>query len=318
SDLGLELNFASVFRTFERRKNIITTTFSLSEFPDIDIKDTVVFNFGRANIYASLKGGYESSPLFFRDNNGNEFATIKNADMYLHGSIDMGVGDYSMLSFQSRFKNLEMTYYRGDPTLSDTEMKPRYFRNSAIFRFDNLDSFISPTSGLLAQLEGVLAKNNKNINFYAGVGQINLYFPITKSLTLSILTTGGYLPENKNVPIEEIYKIGGLQTDLQHRNFAFYGLQLMDKYSLESYVGAVEMKYNIWNFLWLKGRYNYAYTKDLIDFSSGSPDFVAYKKFAGYGGGLEAQTFFGPIEIIVTNNSQGSGAIFQLFAGYSF
>lgn len=322
SNYGASLQLAGTVPGFGKTKRKSNLKLELSKYPKIAFQTTNYRNYFKNTFTDSFEISYGRSPLFFYEGKDlrSTYATDNfQANYYIGTSICQNM----FIGYNLGYKHTDVVYVEGadldsvDRKDLSSKNTDQLLTNTGFLYFDTLDSKVAPHNGVIALAtlyNGVsLEDKDRSYNGYS----INLgAYHTFKKFTLGGALFSGYIDEDKNTSITEIYTLGGLRNG--GRNYPFYGLPLMGIYTDKFLMGQGEARYEIAAGFNLVFKYNIATLDSENIFATNKTYKYGEDTINGYGGGISWDTFLGPIELIVSNNVLGDGALFQAHIGYNF
>lgn len=202
----------------------------------------------------------------------------------------------------------------------DTDYK--YFEYSKNFnnaflrlRFDNVRN---RKSGVKAEAEYKFSTSStkKNSNIYGPSYQIDGYLPISSKLTGLYHLSGGIM-EGNTIPVDQYFKIGGLQNNIELNEFSFYGYRPHQKFVDKFMIGGLGIQYEVLNNVYWTGNWNLmAYHSPIDDFEEFSKKWRKY--IHGFASSLLYESPLGPIELSISRNNQEKEFLTTFSIGYYF
>ncbi|MGL5124066.1 MAG: patatin-like phospholipase family protein [Fusobacteriaceae bacterium] len=317
SDIGPSIKTGIALKTLNFFTSAYYLDFSLSEYPDIFIKNNYSYNLNGIKLISTIEIGYESKPLLFWKK-GNNISTFNSQNISTNISFATAITNQSIFGLYFKYNNIKNRYKRGDETFpfSALNQEKSYIKSSAFIMLDTLNSDSYPTKGLSLFGETYHSNNDLlssgNFNGYTLSG--SYFYPLNNKLSLGVtgITTA---ISGDNIPLNERPTLGGLRTVISNSSISFYGLSQMQRYLEEAYVTSFQIKYNLVGSLNFIAKYNYAW----IDYNQKLSEFQSNKKLiSGYGGGIGWDTFLGPMDFILSNDSENGGFLFNVYIGYIF
>lgn len=322
SNYGASLQIAGTVPAFGKTKRRSDLKIEFSKYPKIGFQTTNFYNYFNNTFTSSFELGYRRDPLFFyqKDHLRSTYATDSfQANYYLGTSLYQNI----FLGYNFGYKNTKISYLEGADLdrINEREVsgenENQLLINTGFLYIDTLDSKVYPHNGgvLLMTLYNGVSVEDKDKN-YSGYS-INLgHYWNYKRFTVGGTIFNGYINKTENTSVTEIYTLGGLRN--QGRNYPFYGLPNMGIYTDRFLMGQAEVRYDLLGGLNLIFKYNMATLDSENIYTTNKRYRYGKDKIVGYGGGIAWDTFLGPIELIVSNNVLGDGALFQAHIGYNF
>lgn len=289
---------------------------TFSKYPEVYLKNDNYFSVGDYKLVGGAEFGYKSRPLSIWKN-GKDLSTLKSEDFYATLSVGSTFTRYAITGLNLTFKNNKITYNEGSEDYEMLEKDKPYFEQSVFLTIDTLDKVSFPSEGYRIYAEGFhgnkINSAETGVDYLGYIANAEYHQPINKKLSLGI---GGVATNisGDNIPLSEFSSLGGVRDEIGRRRMVpFYGLSSMEKYLDEAYVASASFKYNLKGNFNLIGKYNYAWiNRTLNEFLEGE------QRFGGYGAGLGWDSVFGPVELILSNNVEGTGVLYQVYIGYEF
>lgn len=198
----------------------------------------------------------------------------------------------------------------------------RYFEysknfNNAFLRF-KFDNVRNRKSGLKAEAEYKFSASSvkKNSNVYGPSYQLDGYFPISPKLTGTYHLSGGIMIGNR-IPIDQYFKIGGLQNNMELNEFSFYGYRPHQKIADKFMIGNLGLQYEILSNIYWTGNWNMmAYHSPIETLEKTEKKWRRY--IHGFASSLMYDSPLGPIELSISRNNQEKEFLTTFSIGYYF
>lgn len=314
SDYGASVKIATTVPNFGVWTQNYTLTAELSKYPKVTLNTLSFYEMGEFKILGSLDIGYKNFPYFIY-NNGDKVSTYKSEIFSTELSLGTTFSNSVVSGIKLGYEHYDTDYYEGDKNHLDFEGTKQFVYLKPFLYFDTLDNKAFPSSGtslLLLSFTGEEIRKRESYNGFSGV--LSLNFPVNNKLSFSLggslgKISGGGLENNK------LFRIGGSKNS--EISYAFTGLPIMGRYTDEFYIGAIGMKYNLTDTLYLLARYNVLTYSD-TDLSFQKKAKLWEDKEYGYGGGIGWDTFLGPMTFMVSSNIDTSSPLFELYLGHTF
>lgn len=317
SDIGPSIKTGMELKTLNLFNSSYYLDLSLSKYPDIAIKNNYIYNLNGIKLITGFETGFESRPLLFWKN-GKNISTFNSQNIFANISFATAITNQSVFGVYFEYKNIKNFYQSGDRRFpfSMLDEDKSYIKTSTFLIFDNLNSNAYPTKGM--SFFGEAYHSSKKIfqssDFQGYILSGAYFYPLTKKLSIgaTAITVG---INGNNIPLNERPTLGGIRTITKSSSVAFYGLSQMQRYLEEAYITGFQFKYNLAGSLNFIARYNYAW----INHNQKLSEFQSNKKtISGYGGGIGWDTFLGPMDFILSNDSENGGFLFNVYIGYVF
>lgn len=321
SEYGASLQLAAEIPNFGKTKKKNVFKAELSKYPKIAYENTQLFNYFDNTFETYLELMYSENPLFmYSKDKINSTYTGKTfgSNIYLGTSLF----EKLFLGYSIGYKKTSVDYSEGehleDDKVNDISLDAttEFITNTAFLYMDTLDSNIYPTSGGSMVLSGFDGKSldDSNKKFSGYSYSANYYKSFYKKLTVGATINSGNIKRGDYTPLLELFSLGGLRDMTQAKDYGFYGLPLMGIYTDKFLMAQGTLRYSLIADLNLIFKYNVATLDSITNnkYSYGDNSVV------GYGGGIAWNTFLGPIELVLSNNVLGDGALFQAHIGYTF
>lgn len=321
SDYGASLQLAADIPSFGKTKVKNTFKTELSKYPKVAFQNTRLFNYFNNTFATNFELLYSQNPLFLYSKdkiNSTYVGETFGTNFYIGTSLFNNL----FLGYNIGYKKTNVNYLEGehleDNKINNVSINPstEFLTNTAFLFLDTLDSKIYPKEGTAMILNGFNGEslNDSDKKFTGYSYSFNYYKTFYKKLTFGLSVDSGKIKKGDYTPLLELFSLGGLRNIPQAKNYSFYGLPLMGIYTDNFLMTQGTIRYSLIGDLNLIFKSNIA-TLDSITtnrYSYGSDNIV------GYGGGIAWNTFLGPIELILSNNILGNGALFQAHIGYTF
>ena len=213
------------------------------------------------------------------------------------------------------YENYQTNYYEGDKNYRDFQGVNQFIYLKPFLYFDTLDNKAFPSKGTSLFLQSFAGKEIRYNNNYNGFsGTLSLNFPLSNKFSLSFGGSFGKL-SGESLENKKLFRIGGSKNS--EISYSFVGLPVMGRYSDEFYIGAIGLKYNLTDTLYLLGKYNIlTYSDTTLSFQEKST--LWKDKNYGYGGGIGWDTFLGPMTFMISSNIDTSSPLFEIYLGHTF
>ncbi|MGL6121051.1 MAG: patatin-like phospholipase family protein [Fusobacteriaceae bacterium] len=322
---GLEISAEiPVLKKIGISKKNYTIKTELSKYPKIFLKDLSSYKIFKNELLVSGEISYGYDPIFIYKNDQN-ISTYRSDKFEASISTGTTLFNKAILGYSLGFKNIGTEYASGLELKKLTKFKESgsFFTNGLTIYYDTLNANFYPTEGTKVLTQAFIVNPTSGGDFFQGYFYSgNLYFPLSKKVSMNTGVNGGLIERSENAPLSELFSIGGLRNDVLKRSNMFYGLPLGAIRTDEYFAGVIGLKYSLFNSLHLMGRYNMAtYNYESTSYngiSLGHSKEVWKDKVHGYGIGLGWDTFLGPMDFVLSNNALTSGVLFQVHIGYIF
>lgn len=309
---GIGLNTGLAFKSYSGSETQYLVDIGISKYPEIAVRTSNIYDFAGIKIIGTAIVGYESDPLLFWKN-GSKKSTLKSETYYGQLALGTAINKTTVLGMRGKLQNTKVNYQEGDRDVEVLEQEKAYLRKSAFVIHDSLNSKYYATKGVKLLAEGYNAANDAtdDAEFTGYTSTVDMYYPITKDISIGIFGSSARI-SGDDVPVNEVPKIGGIRTEPESNALAFYGLSQMEKYAEDIYIFGGEIKYNLFGDCYFVTRYNYGWIKNA------TPQYPREEYLSGYGAGIGWNTVLGPMDIIVSNNIEGTGSLLNVYLGYTF
>lgn len=309
---GIGLKTGLAFKSYAGAETQYLVDVGISKYPEIAVKTSNIYDFVGFKLIGTASVGYESDPLLLWKS-GSKKSTLKSETYYGQLALGTAINNTTIFGMRGKFQNTKVSYQEGDRDVDILEQEKVYLRKSAFVLHDSLNSKYYPTKGTKLLAEGYNAANDvKNDAEFTGyTATLDMYYPLTKDLSIGIFGNSARIIGD-DIPVNEVPKIGGIRTEPENNALAFYGLSQMEKYAENIYIIGGEMKYNLFGDCYFVTRYNYGWIKNA------TPQYSREEYLSGYGAGIGWNTVLGPMDIIMTNNIEGTGSLLNVYLGYTF
>jgi len=317
-DFGPTLRIATDMKKYGLFDNEYMIMVEASKYPKVEFETIIDYSYKGTTYVGFLDAGLFSSPLFIYKEN-DKIATYNNYSLFLSGGIGTSILNSYLLATKFYYIGVQNKYKNGSQDLIDSSSW-EYFKNKTVLLTDTRDHSYFSVGGAYNRVElfvGTSLKVNGDTEFYGGLYDLHKYIPISENFNIELFGAGGkmfgaYIPEN------EYFKIGGLRSDPNTNSFSFYGMNAMRKHTDEFYLGGLKLRYKLSHKLYLNLQYNVV-TYEHSRFKSIDDGVRLGKDYKhGVGVGVAVDSFFGPLEFVISNDADASGVLFSMFLGYNF
>ncbi len=190
------------------------------------------------------------------------------------------------------------------------------FNNTFLrLKFDNVRN---RKSGVKAEAEYrfSMSSTKKSSNIYGPSYQISGYLPMFSKLT-GIYGLSGGIMEGNRIPVDQYFKIGGLQNNIELNEFSFYGYRPHQKIADKFMIGNLGLQYEVFSNVYWKGNWNImAYHSPIDDLEQSEEKWRKY--IHGFASSLLYESPLGPIELSISRNNQEKKLLATFSIGYYF
>lgn len=320
SDIGTKLAIGTDLRKIGKIGRMTSLELELGDYNSIEFNN--FWYYGEKNKTGiNLKLGYDENPLYIYDEKSlkakstgeNKFIDLSLATK-LFRQFDLSVG--------LKYMNTNNEFNVGDEQYKDI-LSQNYSYQEGYLKlvFDRKNNSIYPTKGsYLEARHEVGGLGSKEIEYYSELGIMQGYMPVTPRISLNASLSGGVI-SGEGVPLENLFKIGGINNSLDDNYISFYGFNMMRKLASEFIIGQIGVQYMIYPNLYIMAKANvltYTGVENNNTISdSGDSIFEDFKQ--GYGLTLGYRSIFGPLELSVTNDADTHQSIITTVnMGYTF
>lgn len=202
------------------------------------------------------------------------------------------------------------------------DMDYKYFEysknfNNAFLRFQ-FDNVKNRKSGVKAEGEYKFSTSStkKNSNIYGPSYQIDGYLPISPKLTGLYHLSGGIMEGNR-IPVDQYFKIGGLQNNMELNEFSFYGYRPHQKIVDKFMIGNLGIQYEVLNNVYWTGNWNVmAYHSPIDELEKSQKKWRKY--IHGFASSLLYESPLGPVELSISRNNQEKEFLTTFSIGHYF
>jgi len=286
---------------------------NISKYPGINLRFLPFYNFSNFKIFGQTIGFFDYDPLFYHlDNNKVTDFHIRRTGLGFEGGVVLF--DKLLLGYSTIWNNVDVEYEEGDIRYKTLESDRDYFKSNLSLTLDSLDNKYYPNKGV--NITGNYVSAFSKENFSGPSYSAHIHFPLTKKLSFGLHSSGGRLYDQ--YPVSEAFKIGGSMNFINKNEYKFYGLNSHEKLTGEFITGAISAQYNFSNLIKVFARYNtLTYKSNPLYENKNRSIFNDY--LDGYGAGIGFDTRFGPLELIITNDTLNKKeGILHLNIGYTF
>ncbi len=309
---GIGLNTGLAFKSYAGFETQYLVDIGISKYPEIVVRTSNIYDFAGIKIIGTASVGYESDPLLLWKN-GSKESTLKSETYFTQLAVGTAINKTTIFGVRGKLQSTKSNYQEGDRNVEVLEQEKAYLRKSTFVLHDSLDSRYYPTKGTKLLAEGYNAANDvtNDAEFTGYTSTLDMYYPLTKDISIGIFGNSARITGD-DIPVNEVPKIGGIRTEPENNALAFYGLSQMEKYAENIYIIGGEIKYNLFGECYFVTRYNYGWIKNA------TPQYPSEEYLNGYGAGIGWNTILGPMDIIMSNNIEGTGSLLNVYLGYTF
>ena len=318
SDYGPVLRVATEMKKYGLFDNEYMVMLEASENPKIEFETITDYTYRDTTYIGLFNAGFGSSPLFIYKKE-DKVATYDNYSLFLSAGLGTSILNSYLFATKFYYIGIKNKYKTGSQDMID-KTSWEYLKNKTVILTDTRDDPYFSVKGAYNRGElfiGTSLKDNKNTEFYGGVLDLHKYIPLSKNLNIEIFGSGGkmfggYIPEN------EYLKLGGLRSNQTINSFSFYGMNAMRKHTEEFYLGGIKLRHKLSKKLYLNLQYNVV-TYRKSKFKSLDDGMELGKDYKhGVGVGVAVDSFFGPLEFVLSNDADAKGVLVSMFLGYEF
>lgn len=317
TDLGINLGLLAYTSSFGTASKNTAIKVDASEYPAIALKRFASYNFGSLKLLGVGELSLDYSPLHIYD--GDDKVT-EFESRTVSGSLALGTVLFNkyLSGFSLEIQDVKDSYREGDKSYNELADRQKYTTPMLFLMWDNRDRSYFTTKGVTGFLTTYSGHgiSGDDADFRGTAFMAEGFIPLTDKLTLSLTSSGGKI-SGDYIPGNEFFKLGGLRNNIEKNYYAFYGMNTMREYADEFIILSGGFQYRLREKLYFITRYNaLTFTTNALD--SRSEQDLGDDYTYGYGAGIGWDTFLGPFEFIVTNDTDSNKAIFHAFMGYNF
>lgn len=309
---GIGLNTGLAFKSYRAFETEYLVDLGISKYPEITVRTSNAYDIAGIKILGTASIGYDTDPMLLWKS-GEKKSTLKTETYFGQLALGTAINNTTIFGIRGKFQNSKIKYEEGDSQFNILEEENTYLRKSTFLLHDSLNAKYYPTKGVNVIAEGYNASNDAttDADFTGYITTLDMYYPITKKISLGVFGSAAKI-SGDDVPINEVPKIGGVRTETSYNMLSFYGLSQMEKYAEETYIYGGELKYNLFGECYFITRYNYGWIRNATN------QYEEEEFLNGYGAGIGWNTLLGPMDLVLTNNIEGSSALINFYLGYSF
>lgn len=314
SNYGASINLKTNIPTVNNWIKNYTISGEISKYPKISLTSFSHYEFGNFNMISSCKLGYEITPYYVYEKSKKR-AIYNSQNLKAEFSLGTSFSNNLIADVSLGYKNIRINYSEGAHSFNEFDLANQYIYINPTLYYDTLNNKAFPSSGILFSTKvfnGNNFKTGKSYQKYSA--SISKFFPVTDKFSFSLGGALGKITTSNNSP-DLLFKLGGNKSS--SFSYDVVGFPFIGKYADEFYIFSTEIKYKIWESLYLTGKYNLLTYKDTsLQFAKN--DNLWKNKYHGYGFGLGWDTFIGPLSFTISNNIEGHSPIFEFYLGYIF
>ena len=317
TDTGVSLEALGYISTFGTTTKNTVFKVRGSEYPALELKRFASYSLKKSKILGVGSIRIDYSPLHGYDGD-DKITEIESRTVALSLSLGSVFFDKYLMGIGLEYKDVKNTYREGDKSFNSLLSHEDYITPSLFILLDNRNKAYFPTKGVFGLFASYTGNSptGDNVDYRGTSYEVQGYIPATENLTLRLDSSGGKI-SGDGIPSQEYFKLGGLRNNVPNKYYAFYGMNTMREYADEFIMLSGGVQYRFKENLYLLGRYNaVTFTTNVIDNRREKDlgDDYTY----GYGGGVGWDTILGPMEFIITNDTDNSSAMFHAYMGYDF
>ena len=318
SDYGIILSLTGAFRNILSRNSKLFTELNVAVNPRIRIRYLAGLGgksaFGvDGEFYTFMIDLYEKDAKVNNLNLTN-YKTSLFFNYYFRNSVTMKAGfDYEYFRF------------RQDIVIDSSLMPMETFTGYGTLFFslnaDNRDKVCYATRGIRAMFRAEYVfpvSKNWSKEVFTNTASVYLKFEDNISLNRKFVLRPGLFTgatiHDQFPPIQHWFGVGGLAPDNYIATFVpFTGLNFVQHFGFYSWIGRMNLQYNVYNKLYVNLRADVGATEMTMDEVLQSRNVLA-----GYGITASYNSFIGPLEFSVMGSNLNKGLMFYLNLGYWF
>ncbi|MCS5420566.1 MULTISPECIES: patatin-like phospholipase family protein [Psychrilyobacter] len=318
SDFGAAIGIATEISTYGLLDNDYMVTAEISKYPKLEFRGVSEYNFKEIQYLSSIGFGAKANPLFIYDK-ADKISEYANESVYIDGILGTAVFNSYSLGTKIEYIMSKNEYESGSKEFK-SKSSWDYYKGYIFIKSDSRDDSHFSDEGVkndLSLFTGGDIEGSGSVEFSGLLFDMHQHIPIKEKFNLELFISGGKM-DGTEIPENEYFKIGGLRNDLKTNLFSFYGMNAMRKYAEEFYMAGINLRYKLNASVYINMKYNtvtYDTPTDLII----TEDSKAGENFKhGVGIGLGWDSLVGPLEIVVSNDSDARGMLLSAFFGYEF
>jgi len=318
TDFGAAIGIGTEISTYGLTENDYVVTGEISKYPKLELRGVSEYNFKEIKYLSSIGIGVKTNPLYIYDE-ADKISDYTNESIYIDGILGTVILNSYFLGTKIEYIMSENEY-----DLGSKEFEPKsswdYYKGYIFIGSDSRDNSHFSNKGVknvLNLFTGGDIKGSGSVEFNGFLFDIHQHIPIKEKFNLEFFTAGGII-SGEEIPENEYFKIGGLRNDLKTNQFSFYGMNAMRKYAEEFYMAGINLRYKLNGSVYINMKYNAVTYTTPKDFTMNEDSEVGEDFQHGVGIGLGWDSFVGPLEVVVSNDTDASGMLLSAFLGYEF
>ncbi len=318
TDFGAAIRIGTEVSSYGLTESDYTVMGEISKYPKLELRGVSEYKFKEIQYLSSIGIGVETNPLYIYDK-ADKISDYTNESVYIDGIVGTAIFNSYFLGTKIEYRMSENKY-----DLGSKEFEPEsywdYYTGSIFIGSDSRDSSHFSNKGvnnILSLFTGGDIQGTGSVEFNGILFGIHQHIPIKEKFNLQFFAAGGII-NGEEIPENEYYKIGGLRNNWRTNQFSFYGMNAMRKHVDEFYMGGINLRYKLNARMYINMKYNAVTYSIPTDFIINEDSEVGEDFKHGVGVGLGWDTLVGPLEIVVSNDSDASGMLLSAFFGYEF
>ncbi len=314
-DYGFSMNLLLDSYEFGQLTNNMATELEISRYPKLDFKYFSSYNLKNLKFTGVFNIGLDLDPLFIYDKS-DQVSEYNNLSSYINFTGGTIILDSYVIAAQVGYIRTDSSYEEGAKDFEEFEFQDGYFKGKFFMASDRRNSLFYTTKGYYVLVDYFSGKSSdrNDVNFYGPSYDLKDYYQVSEKLSLNIFSSGGKISGDA-IPVNEHFKIGGIRDNYLKYEYKFFGMNSMRKYAQEFLIAGAEFQYQLLKNLYLIGRYNaLTYSTEILEEEKDFGDDFFY----GYGLGVGWDTIIGPVDIIISNDVDNDGILFNASLGYTF
>ena len=320
SDTGAKLAVGTDLTKIGKIGRVTSLELEFGEYKSAEFNN--FWYYGKKNkVGIDLKLGYEENPIYVYERKNLEAESTEESKF-----IDLSFTTklFRQFDFSAGLKYIstENEFDVGSEKYKDILSKNFDYQEMYLkLILDRKDSSTYSTEGsYLEARHEVGGVGSEEVEYYSELGMIQGYLSVTPKLSLNGSLSGGII-SGGNIPIENHFKIGGINNNLENNYISFYGYNVMRKLASEFMVIQLGAQYMIYPNTYILAKFNTLTYRGIEDNNSIKENnnliFEDYEH--GYGLTLGYKSIFGPLELSITNDvNSNKSVIISVNMGYVF
>lgn len=308
TNYGGSLNLAlNVPNFFDNITNNIGAKIELSEYPKIALSNSFSYHFGEKIIYGQGNLFAERNPIFLYDK-GDNISTYSQQNLGISLALGTELVQQIQMRYQLSLQDKSSNYVKGSRQKNLFSKHYRLVQNDFELSHDSLNRSLFPSEGSYLEAHAFTRNSidKKQINIHGADAHAELHIPLHEQLSISGQASFGKM-EGKNIPLEELYQIGG--TRVFNNHFEFMGAPLSSILARDFWILGAGLQYQLYPNVNLIGKYNYIKYTDFYQKEHSG---------AGYGIGLGLSVLDSPLIFSVSKRTNYASPVWELSLGYIF